>query len=218
VPPTVLPPPPAEPQGILWALVPLMTFGWGTPFSFAYAAIKRGSPGLGVMAMGYGAGSAASMLMISTGALSLNVLAMLLMLTLWVGGTAHAFAVRPTVYPRKPPRDQANEHAISVAKYRRVLREQARALAADDPSLAIELRIGRPDLPRAYNDGGLIDVNHAPPGTLALLPGMTEEIVERIVRVRGEQGTFFSVEELGVDADLSPNLVQSISEYTIFLP
>jgi hypothetical protein len=37
--------------------------------------------------------------------------------------------------------------------------------------MAWELRIGRPDLPRVYDDGGLIDVNHVPPQVLATLPG-----------------------------------------------
>lgn len=195
-----------------------MTFGWGTPFSFAYAALKQRSRGLGVSALGYTGATATALALASSGALVPNVLAMLLMLTIWVAGTAHAFVVRPTVFPKKPQRDRANEHAIKIAKHRRVLRDEARTLAAEDPSLAVELRVGRPDLPRTYNDGGLIDVNHVPPHTLGLLPGMTDELIERIVRVRQEQGTFFSVEELGVDADLPPNLVQSISEYTIFLP
>ena len=35
--------------------------------------------------------------------------------------------------------------------------------------LARELRIGRPDLPRQYDDGGLVDVNNVPVGVLAEL-------------------------------------------------
>lgn len=211
------PPPPGEPRGIPWALVPFITFGFGTPFTFAYAAVRKRSATFGVTAAGYAGASAGALMLAGTDSVTLQFVAMLLMLTLWISGTVHAFVVRPSVFPKTEPRDRANEHAIQVAKHRRRLREDARALAAEDPALAVELRIGRPDLPRAYNDGGLIDVNHAPPQVLGLLPGLTDEMIGRIVRVRDEQGTFFSVEELGIDANLPPYVVQQISEYTIFL-
>jgi DNA uptake protein ComE-like DNA-binding protein len=122
------------------------------------------------------------------------------------------------VFPRTAPHSRRNEHAVKLAQYRRTLREEARTLAADDPALAHELRIGRPDLPRGYDDGGLIDVNHAPPQTLALLPGLTEELIERIVRHRDEHGGFISAEELAVDVDLPPSLVPQLAEYAVFLP
>jgi DNA uptake protein ComE-like DNA-binding protein len=145
-------------------------------------------------------------------------LGILLFLVLWVTSSIHAFVVRPAVFPRRTPRDRLNQHAVEVAKYRRMLRDEARRLLAEDPALAHELRIGRPDLPRAYDDGGLIDVNHAPAPTLGLLPGMTDELVQKVVRVREETGTFVSVEELAVDADLPPDLIHRMAEYTIFLP
>jgi DNA uptake protein ComE-like DNA-binding protein len=212
------PPPPAEPDGTGWAVIPLLTFGLGAPFSFLWAATRTRdwrAPAAGV-AYGtayltiffglFGSGSAASSI----------ALGMMLMLTLWVTTSVHAFTVKRQIYPRKSPRERANDHAIEVARYRRQLREQARALLAEDPGLATELCIGRPDLPRAYDDGGLIDVNHVPAPTLALLPGMTDEIVQRVIRMRTEQGGFVSAEELGIDADLSPDLVQRLSEYAIF--
>jgi DNA uptake protein ComE-like DNA-binding protein len=130
----------------------------------------------------------------------------------------HAFAARPSVFPRPAPHSQRNEHAIKLAKYRRILREEARTLATEDPALAHELRIGRPDLPRGYDDGGLIDVNHAPPATLALLPGLDDALIERIVAHREEHGAFFSAEELSVDVDLPPALLPQLAEYAIFLP
>jgi hypothetical protein len=36
------------------------------------------------------------------------------------------------------------------------------ATDAPGPVLARELRIGRPDVPRQFDDGGLVDLNHAP--------------------------------------------------------
>ncbi|MBC6457736.1 ComEA family DNA-binding protein [Actinomadura sp. HBU206391] len=209
--------PPSGSQGLLWAFVPFLTFGFGTPYSFLYVAVKQRSWRLGGTAAAYGVGSAMTMALMGSGLASLGALGAALLTILWITGTVHAFTVRPSIFPRTNPRDRLNQHAIDVAKHRRTLREQARALIAEDPALAVELRIGRPDLPRAYDDGGLVDVNHVPKPTLGLLPGITEELAERIVNVRKEQGGFVSVEELAVDADLPPDLIQGIAEYAVFL-
>ncbi|MFF5264224.1 helix-hairpin-helix domain-containing protein [Actinomadura viridis] len=198
--------------------MPFLTFGFGTPFSFLYAALRNKSWNLGATAAGYGAATGMAMLLTQAESALFGALSGIMMLTLWIAGTVHAFAVRPSAFPRGAPHDARNEHAIRLAKYRRTLREQARALAAEDPALAHELRIGRPDLPRGYDDGGLIDVNHAPPATLALLPGTDEALVERIVRHRAEHGGFLSAEELAVDLDLPPALLPQLAEYAIFLP
>lgn len=211
-------PGPGEPRGILWAFVPFLTFGYGTPFSFLYASVQRGSWSLGATAAGYGVGTVSAVTMMQTGEPVVMMFGVFLTMMLWIAGTVHSFAVRPSVFPRTAPRNRYNQHAVEVAKYRRTLREEARVLAAEDPALAHELRIGRPDLPRAYDDGGLVDVNHAPAEVLASLPGMTPELVERVVARRDEQGTFMSAEELAVDADLPPDIVPQIAEYAIFLP
>nr|WP_243723370.1 helix-hairpin-helix domain-containing protein [Actinomadura sp. 7K507] len=204
-------------RGVLWAFVPFVTLGYGTPFSFFYAAVRRGSWGLGATAAGYGAGSAAVLTMLGSGDPVLTVLSSFMAILLWIAGTGHAFAIRSSVFPREGARNRRNQHAIEVAKYRRSLREEARALAAEDPALAHELRIGRPDVPRTYDDGGLVDVNHAPPEILAALPGMTPEIVERVVSRRDEQGGFVSAEEMAVDADIPPDVLPQMADFTIFL-
>ncbi|MFG2087821.1 MULTISPECIES: ComEA family DNA-binding protein [unclassified Spirillospora] len=226
VPPVPAPPPPVPPpplpvaettRGVLWAVVPFVTLGYGTPFSFLYAAIRRGSWGLGATAAGYGAGTAAVVSMLQVGNPVFAVLGTFMAILLWIAGTGHAFAVRSSVFPREVPRNRRNQYAIEVAKYRRTLREEARTLAAEDPALARELRIGRPDVPRTYDDGGLVDVNHASPEILAALPGMTPAMVERVVSRRGEQGGFMSAEEMAVDADIPPDALPQMAEYTIFL-
>ncbi|MGP4024583.1 helix-hairpin-helix domain-containing protein [Actinomadura sp. 3N407] len=222
--PPVPPAPPPVPvpsqetaRGVLWAFVPFVTLGYGTPFSFFYAAVRRGSWSLGATAAGYGFGTAAVITMLQVGNPFFAVLGTFMAILLWIAGTGHAFAVRSSVFPREVPRNRRNQYAIEVAKYRRTLREEARALAAEDPSLARELRIGRPDVPRTYDDGGLVDVNHAPPEIIAALPGMTPEMVERVVRRRDEQGGFMSAEEMAVDADIPPDALPQMADYTIFL-
>lgn len=210
-------PTPQTARGIVWAFVPFVTLGYGTPFSFLYAAVRRRSLGLGITAAGYGAGTAAVMMMLQAGDPIFLVLGSFLAILLWIAGTGHAFAVRPSVFPREIPRNVLNEHAIEVARYRRSLREQARALAAEDPALARELRIGRPDVPRTYDDGGLVDVNHAPREIIEALPGMTPEIADRIVRRRAQTGGFVSVEEMALDADVPPDVLPQLADFTIFL-
>ncbi|WP_375023020.1 helix-hairpin-helix domain-containing protein [Actinomadura sp. GTD37] len=213
----MLPPPSEATGGVLWAFVPFVTLGYGTPFSFLYAALRRGSWPLGATAAGYGVGTATVLAMVQTGNQFLTVLGSFLAILLWLAGTGHAFAVRTSVFPRETPRNAQNAHAIEVAKYRRTLREEARALAAEDPALARELRIGRPDVPRTYDDGGLVDVNHAPREILEALPGMTPEIVGRVLYRREETGGFMSVEEMAVDADIPPDALPEMADFTIFL-
>ncbi|WP_067805483.1 ComEA family DNA-binding protein [Actinomadura formosensis] len=213
-----LPPPSAESANdVLWAFVPFITLGYGTPFAFLYAAIRRGSWGLGAVAAGYGIGTAGVLTLMQSGDPLLTVLGAFLAIMLWLAGTGHAFAVRTSVFPREAPRNRQNEHAIQIAKYRRTLRAEARALAAEDPALARELRIGRPDEPRTYDDGGLVDVNHAPREIIEKLPGMTPEMAGRVIRRREEHGGFVSAEEMAVDADIPPDVLPLMADYTIFL-
>ncbi len=111
-----------------------------------------------------------------------------------------------------------NAHAVAAVNIRRDLRQRARQQAAEDVMLARELRIGRPDLPRHYDDGGLVDLNHVPPGALLGLRGVTPQIAEHIVAVRDRVGAFTSAEELAATAGLHPDLTPEIREYGIFLP
>src|ERR1700678_3994048 len=48
---------------------------------------------------------------------------------------------------------------LEAARERLAQREKALELARENPQLALEAGVGRPDLPGAY-DGGLVDVNH----------------------------------------------------------
>lgn len=215
--PAAPPLPPMQPAGLLWAGVPLMSFGLGSPISFVYGGFRARSRPLVAAGVGYGACYLAVFTLLFSGSAGPILLGLLLFLALWLTSSVHAVVVRRQVFPRTTPRDRANAHAIQVAQYRRGLRQQARQLLAEDPALAAELCIGRPDLPRAYDDGGLVDVNHAPGPTLGLLPGMTDELIQRVLRVREHQGGFVSAEELGIDADLPPDLVQRIAEYAVFI-
>ena len=52
---------------------------------------------------------------------------------------------------------------------------------AEDPALARSLGIGRPDLARGYDDGGLVDLNTASAPVIAQVCGLDAALAEAIV-------------------------------------
>ncbi len=216
MPPAAVPRPPGARTflSVLWALVPLGSVGALTPAVFLHAAIKMRSTLAWAAFVIYLVGTVTMFTTVSSNDALFS--AGLVLNTL--GGTAHAFAVRRRVFPRPDPVAYGNDQAIQFAQHRRDLRQEARELAERDPGLAMELRIGRPDLPRRYDDGGLVDMNHAPAAVIAGLPGMTPELVEQILEARQAVGTFTSAVEVCITANLPADLTSPLTEYTVYLP
>lgn len=100
---------------------------------------------------------------------------------------------------------------------RRRLREQYRQLATSDPALAHSLGVGRPDLPRNLDDGGLLDLNAIPPDSLGSLAGLSADEVDRVVDARQRLGRFTSIDELAVYAELPDTTVVRLRECAVFL-
>ena len=94
----------------------------------------------------------------------------------------------------------------------------ARRLVKKDPQLADELGIGRPDLRQDFDDGGLIDVNHAPQPYLLYLPGVDQHLAKRIVELRRSVGGFSSSEDLEVTLDLDPGTIDRAKDLMLFRP
>ncbi|WP_067802056.1 ComEA family DNA-binding protein [Actinomadura formosensis] len=212
-------PPGRAALSVTWAALPFLTLGYATPFTFAAAALWRRSLHLTVSTAAYLGVFALAMFLlpgINEDEGTERVFGMLLFV-LAVVGCGHAFLIRRRVFDPHGLSAVDNEAVVERVKRRRLLREKARELAAADPGLAKELRIGRPDLPRQYNDGGLIDVNHAPAEALTLLPGITPELAEKIERVRAETGGFMSAEELSAIAGLPPSLTSDVADYAVFI-
>jgi hypothetical protein len=115
----------------------------------------------------------------------------------------------------------AVDPAIRDALAHRKRRAEARRILDTDPALARELCIGRPDLPRGYDDGGILDVNHVPAmfltAFLAALPGFTPELAARVVEARAELGRFTLLSELVVYADVPEELAGELSDRLVFL-
>jgi DNA uptake protein ComE-like DNA-binding protein len=137
----------------------------------------------------------------------------LAMVVMVVGGV-HAFvAFRPT---REANGSLTSEQALTAARARMHRRQQARELAGHNPVLARELRIGRPDVPHDYDDGGLVDVNQAPGQVLAACLGLTPAESAAVVAARDQLGRFSSPEELSVYAQLSPDRVEELRDWMMF--
>lgn len=110
----------------------------------------------------------------------------------------------------------ASELALITARARMHRRQQARQLAQDNPVLARELAIGRPDMPHDYDDGGLVDVNHVPGDVLASFLGLTPAESAAVAATRDQLGRFSSPEELSAYAQLAPDRVETVRDWMLF--
>lgn len=134
----------------------------------------------------------------------------------WVGAAACALAIRDPYRLRVAAR-----RSTAVADVAWSVREQERAaalaLAAADPEAAVARGIGRPDVPGARH-GHVVDLNHAPPAVLATLPGLTPEVVQRLVAAREGIGAFSSVDDAAFLLDLPPAAVAQLRRVAVALP
>lgn len=196
----------------IWALSPLITMGFSTPLTFAIAAYRTRRMHFTIATVVY------TTLVILGFALPESIGYLCWDLN-WIMGAIHALVVRSWAFPPpRPQSEQAIEAAMRAVKERRDLRRKARELVAADPGLARELGIGRPDLDRTFDDGGLVDVNTAPADVLTQLRGITPERAARIIRIREARGPYGSVEDLSVFADLPPALTDALTDHLLFLP
>lgn len=108
----------------------------------------------------------------------------------------HAVVLRRQVWADAP------DPAVAAVLAARARRAEARGVASSDPRMARELRIGRPDLPRRYDDGGLVDLNSAPAPVIADVCGIDLEPAHRIVAARQAGVPFATVEDVFSAVDL----------------
>lgn len=214
---------------VLWAISPLLTGGLSTPLIIGHAAAKLKSVLLGIATAVYGGillgvlilGGIMGGELLNGARLQPNPFIIAGVFAIVFGGTAHALAIRKKVFApektaprpvRRVPTDDVEARALA----RRERRERARLLVSEDPPLADELGIGRPDLRTGYDDGGLIDVNAVPAEVLAQMRGVDQATAERIVEVRAVSGPFTSTADLIVRADLDPGSQRIVDEYALY--
>lgn len=148
-----------------------------------------------------------------------SVAAGALVIALMGGAATHAFVDhdlhRPgTTRPGTP--GEANEQAMAAAHARMKRREEAREIAARDPVLRSELRIGRPDLSRSYDDGGLVDVNQVPAWVLSSHLGLSPQEATAVAAARANLGRFVSPAEVSQYAQFAPDRLDAIQDWMIF--
>lgn len=199
---------------VLWLLLVIFGFGCTTWAAFLYIGTRGRRRSWLVWAAVYGASLVIWLVMVNAFAADwATAIGAVAAIFAWLGGGVHAALILQDAARRRMPYDIAR---VDAARLRIDRRSEGRRMAVRDPRLAREVGVGRPDIPKA-DDFGLIDVNHAPPEVLCRLPGLTPDIAQRIVDVRKDVGLFKSAEDLSVTLDLSPDLLDDLREYSVFL-
>lgn len=203
----------------LWAIASPFTFGLANPGLFFYAALKRRRRVDWLAEAGY----VLALVIMVTGSQrgageGGDVLATIAIFTSWIVGAGHAFAIRRKLFEPPARIDLGADPVLAKAVNAGERRELARQILTQDPVLASNLGIGRPDLGRGYDDGGLIDVNTAPATVISGLPGLTPDVAQRLVTARDAAGGFSSLEEMVILADLPPTFVNAVGERLVLSP
>lgn len=106
---------------------------------------------------------------------------------------------------------------LRAARARGEQRERALRLAGENPSLAVEAGVGRPDVLGAFH-GGVVDLNNAGVGAIASLPGVTRRLALHIIDVRERINGFCSLEDLRLVLELRSDRVERLRDLVVFLP
>ena len=219
----------ATARQVWWASVPVWSIGFLSPVPFLIYAITHRTRRDWAVFAGYLA--ATVVMLVALGASGSNSAA-----TAGVGGFIIALAGCAAVHAAvlfRPSRGvaplgaasagagslstrQRNQAALAAAKDKLDRRKEARHLVATNPALARDLKIGRPDLPREYDDGGLVDVNHVPVGVFSSGLGLTPIEARDVLAARDKLGRFVSAEEICEYTQLSPDRVDELRDLMIF--
>ena len=193
--------------------MPLVTFGVVTWALIAFFAARRRSTPLALAAAGYFLLIAVLFASFSGDSDSpWEAVGMLSLLVAMAGGAAHTAVLLSSSRPRRSaPPDAETVRSLE----QRIRREQALNLLDHHPHIARELHIGRPDLARVFNDGGLVDINAVPEHILAALPGVTVPQAQQIVARRRAEGGFTRVDDLVTGGLLPTPTVRALSDVLI---
>jgi hypothetical protein len=207
-----------------WFLISLLTFGAGGGPMVVYGGARLRSRAH--IAAGAGYGALFVVFFVSVQFVDahqpglVDALAASAWLVSWLAGTVHA-AVLHRIVRTAGRREESHpvDPALAAARDRLARRAQARGLLASDPAVADELLIGRPDLRRQYDDGGLVDVNNVPAAVLAHELRLPAEAAGQIADARERLGGFSSPDELVVYCGgLTPARLDTIRDRLVFLP
>jgi hypothetical protein len=217
-----------------YLLLTLLTIGFCAWIPFAHAARRLHSRALWGKTVLYLAGAVALVVLMAitptdaTGNIpdtpagtTISIVGVCLMLTVIITALAAQWPLRRRVYPSTAPTAPpgvGTDPAVAAVLAARARRAEARALAAQDPVMARELHIGRPDLESSYDDGGLVDLNSAPTAVIAHVCDMEPAAAQAIVEARERMGSFSNLDEVLVVSDVSLGSWALLREHAILLP
>jgi len=199
----------------LWWAGTLIPFGFLTPVLFAVAAVRARKPVWWIWAGLYALAIYGGLIVYIPAAEEgdLEGVSALVMIVGWIAGIGHAFVARFEYAKRLSGPDTPLERARDAISRRR----EAQQLARAEPQAALEMGLGRPDVPGATHMG-VVDVNHAHEEALARLPGVSDALAREIVTARAQIDGFESVEDLGEVLRLDGDAVEDLRPYVVFLP
>lgn len=146
----------------------------------------------------------------------------LLTVATMVGGIAAAARAKPVVFGPDPAEPRAiaedADPAVRAVLDRRQRRHQSREIVSRDPAMAYELGIGRPDVERTYDDGGLVDLNNVSADGLVLALRWDRPVAEAYVSGRDLRGGYASWDEVSALSGLELVLVERDAERLVLLP
>lgn len=198
-----------------WVIASFIPIGWLTWLGLGYAGFRAKRPlwvGVGVA---YALIAAAAIVVTS---LDDNItgteddLGYLAMFAGWGAGIVHSLVIRKAYLRRVAILDDPALQAARIAAERQAY---ARELAQRNPELARQAGIGRSG---GFDEGGVVDVNHAPVEDIADLPRIDAATARRIVATREDLGGFCSLEDLGMTMDLPGDVVEDLRGRVVFLP
>lgn len=137
-----------------------------------------------------------------------------LLLTLWLGG----IGLMAWLLVRTSRKNaHSNLPGVQAEMERRRLRQEYRELALRDPALAASIGVGRPDLVRDFDDGGLVDLNNVGRDHLLRFLPLAPDEAQRVAEARDLLGRFVSVEEVASYAVLPDPSTARLREVAVFL-
>jgi hypothetical protein len=98
---------------------------------------------------------------------------------------------------------------------KRELRESYRQLVGRDRSLAASMMVGRPDVRRSYEDGGLLDLNSLPAEALRSHGHLSTDEAQRLVELRSQLGRFVDFNEVIAYISLSEATIARLEEFSV---
>jgi hypothetical protein len=146
----------------------------------------------------------------------LQTISVVVALIVIITACAKLARVRREIFQRPGWESPAADPQADQVKQVRARRDRARSLWANDPAAARELGIGRPDLGRGYDDGGLVDLNTAPAGVIASVCGVDPLLADAIVAARTRRdGVFYGLGEVLIDVAVPSSVEGELRERAI---